>query len=243
MAPEKPSYRPLHLQIRDLLRARIASGSWPAGAPIPSEIALAAEFAVSTGTIRKALDALVASHLIVRHRGRGSFVASHSRHEALYRWFSIEPDDGRRCFPDDEVLARERGAATQRERALLDLPPDEFEVLRLFRRRHVRGQAMIRDVLVLPSHMFPGFDWPGAQHRFTTPYEYYEGEHGIKVIKVEETVKAELANSDDAVLLGLKAGSPLLTIRRIAMTFDDRPVEFRFSRVRPDGYSYVKRIS
>jgi GntR family transcriptional regulator len=240
---EKPRYRPLHVQIREVLHGRIASAEWPPGNPIPSEIALAAEFEVSTGTIRRALDDLVGQHLIVRHRGRGTFVASHSPHEALYRWFSIEPDSaGVRQFPKDEVVRREAETATADERAALTLAEGE-SVIRLHRRRLLCGEVMMLDVLILPSSLFEGFAWPEAAGRFTTPYEYYEGMHGVKVIEVVERVKAVAADRQDAAILGVAEGEPLLAVRRIAVTFGDRPVELRLSRVRADRYAYVNRIT
>lgn len=65
---------PLHEQIRGLVLSRIESGEWPAGAPIPPEVQLSREFGVSIGTVRKALDQLSRDRILVRERGRGTFV-------------------------------------------------------------------------------------------------------------------------------------------------------------------------
>src|SRR5262252_9797844 len=65
---------PRHLQIQRVLRARIESGEWEGDRPIPTEMELLDEFGVSRTTIREALGVLAREGLIIRHRGRGSFV-------------------------------------------------------------------------------------------------------------------------------------------------------------------------
>ena len=64
---------PLYIQISEILRSRILDPRWPTRTPLPGEHALAEEFGVSTGTIRKALDRLVHQGLISRKQGRGTF--------------------------------------------------------------------------------------------------------------------------------------------------------------------------
>src|SRR2546428_9755878 len=73
------AYHPLvprHLQIQRVLRARIESEEREGDRPIPTEMELLAEFGVSRTTIREAPVVLAREGLIVRHRGRGSFVRS-----------------------------------------------------------------------------------------------------------------------------------------------------------------------
>jgi GntR family transcriptional regulator len=55
MAAKGISVRPLYLQLRDALAARISSGEWQSGALIPNEGDLAREYSVSPGTMRKVL--------------------------------------------------------------------------------------------------------------------------------------------------------------------------------------------
>ena len=65
---------PLYYQIQQQLRDAILSGDLAPGDPIPPEPSLAADAAVSRFTIRQAIDDLVREGLVVRHRGRGTFV-------------------------------------------------------------------------------------------------------------------------------------------------------------------------
>ena len=71
---------PLYFQIQQLLRARILSKEWADGRALPNETDLARSYGVSVGTMRKALDLLAQSKVIVRRQGLGTFV--NNRHEA-----------------------------------------------------------------------------------------------------------------------------------------------------------------
>ncbi len=65
---------PLHHQVERLLRARIESGEWEPGEQVPTELSLVRRLGVSRNTIREALATLERDALIVRRRGRGTFV-------------------------------------------------------------------------------------------------------------------------------------------------------------------------
>src|SRR5437763_16025104 len=74
MTLEPPSPLPLYHQLERVLAERIAAGRYRDG--FPGDHELAAEFSVSRGTVRQALDRLARSGLIVRQQGRGSLVAA-----------------------------------------------------------------------------------------------------------------------------------------------------------------------
>lgn len=64
----------LHEQIAAILKDRITSGQWVGGSSLPSEKELCAEFDVSRGTVRQALQTLENEGLLRREQGRGTFV-------------------------------------------------------------------------------------------------------------------------------------------------------------------------
>jgi DNA-binding transcriptional regulator YhcF (GntR family) len=89
-----PAYQPLYRQIKNLITDSLVSGEWRPGEPIPSEIELASRYSVSQGTVRKAISALAEENLLVRHQGKGTFVASHSEERSQFPYLSIAPDKG-----------------------------------------------------------------------------------------------------------------------------------------------------
>ena len=89
-----PGEGPLFAQVQALIIQRMVDGIWTPGERLPSEFALAEEFNVSQGTVRKAFDALVHENLLIRHQGRGTFIAAHSAKRELYRFFHLVSKDG-----------------------------------------------------------------------------------------------------------------------------------------------------
>ncbi|RSN13011.1 GntR family transcriptional regulator [Nonomuraea sp. WAC 01424] len=69
--PNAPKWR----QIADILKARIADGTYPVDTPLPSEHELVKEFGVARGTARKVLTKLKEEGFAYAERGMGTFVA------------------------------------------------------------------------------------------------------------------------------------------------------------------------
>ena len=65
---------PLWQQLAAVLRTMIEDGKVEPGAPLPSESYLQAEYGVSRGTIRRAVEALRDEGLVLTIAGRGTFV-------------------------------------------------------------------------------------------------------------------------------------------------------------------------
>jgi DNA-binding GntR family transcriptional regulator len=64
-----------YVRVADALAARITAGELAAGARLPAEQALAEEYGVAYGTVRRAMDVLRDRGLIVTIWGKGTFVS------------------------------------------------------------------------------------------------------------------------------------------------------------------------
>ena len=78
--PVRSSPVPMGQQIARILRERLVTGVYESGQRLPDEDSLAAEFGVSRGTLRRGVADLVRQGLVVRKRGKGTFVISSGRH-------------------------------------------------------------------------------------------------------------------------------------------------------------------
>lgn len=239
---ETPDKRPVHLQIRDLLKARLATGEWAAGALLPTELKLADDYSVSVGTIRKALEGLVQEGLIVRRRGKGTFVQSHSPSSAIDHYFRVVPDRGSKIFPRDVIIAEDEFIASDEEREVLGLARGR-KVHRTYRKRLIDGVPVIADILSVRSEDFPGYDWGRWSSVFETPYEYYEHKFGIRVVDVVERLRAVAADQSRAEVLQVRPGEPILLVERFAATFEQKPVELRKSFCDTRHFHYLTRIT
>jgi GntR family transcriptional regulator len=66
---------PYYIQLIEVLKSMIASGQWKPGDQIPSEPDLCDTYGVSRTVVRQALREIELDGLIVRRKGKGTFVA------------------------------------------------------------------------------------------------------------------------------------------------------------------------
>jgi GntR family transcriptional regulator len=236
-----PGFRPLYAQVKDLLVRRLVDGAWRPGEALPSEFSLAAEFKVSQGTVRKALDELAAQNVIVRQQGKGTFVATHTPQRALFHFFHLVGDDGARAMPSHRVLSLRNAKATKAEANRLKIRPGAA-VIRLNRLRQLGGRNAIVERIVLPGSLFPGLVERMGEELPNEVYRYYEKVYGVTVARAVEKLKAVAATAEEARWLGLRAGAPLLEIDRIGYGLDERPVELRVSRCDTARHHYLSEI-
>lgn len=232
---------PLYMQIKDLLVARVTKGEWTPGDIIPSEIQLARDLKVSQGTVRKAITELVENNVLLRRQGRGTFVATHDGNRALFHFFHIVNDNGTKTLPECKTLSCRRKSATSEQASILNLSRGH-QVICIERIRYLDNKATIIEKIILPSGLFRGLAKPQATDLPNTLYELYESRYGITIHRAEEQLRAVTATNRDASLLGLAAGTPLLEIKRTALTLDGTPVELRISRCSTSRHHYQNTV-
>jgi len=229
--------RPLHEQIRARLADGLSRGDWKPGEAIPSESELARAFGVAIGTVRKAVDGLVAQQALVRRQGKGTFVAAHDGRRLMFHFFHIVGRDGTKAYPEVATLDFRRERAGTSEAEALGIAPLD-KVIRIRNVLTLAGRRAILDDITLPAPLFPGLSEKIFAARENTIYHLYQSRYGINVLRTDERLRAVLATREVAQHLEVEAGAPLLEIRRVALTFRDRPVELRMSRVDTSRHDY-----
>lgn len=217
-----------HVQIREYVRELVAGES--PGAAAPSERDLVQRFNVARATVRQALDALVADGLLVRIPGRGTFVARPPRVASQVLGFSEEmARRGMQASSETLLLGREK-AGTTIARAL-DLPEGAAVV---HWRRLRRGDGVpicVEDVYLDETTV------PDLLERATPPSLYAElATRRLRPSWVDDTFRADVANIEEATLLGLSVGVPVLRRQRRSVA-GDRYVEVCRSVYRADRYA------
>lgn len=238
---EHPVQSPLYRHVIASITEKLESGEWRANETIPSEWRLAEQFNVSVGTIRKAIDELVAGQILVRHQGRGTFVATHSEDRYRYHFFRIVERDGTKRFPALELLAFRRGRAEDAEAAKLDLARGA-PVIRITNLLRLGDDPVLLDRLTIGAEPFAGLTRAEFARRPGTIYHLYQERFGLSVIRAVERLRAVTADRAAARALRVRAGTPLLEIERIAYTYRDRPVELRVSRVDTTRHAYLSEL-
>ena len=242
---QTPAFSPLYQQIKVLILKGLQAGEWRPGEPIPSEMELAARFRVSQGTVRKAIDELAAENLVVRRQGKGTFVATHAEQQVQYRFLRLMPDSG---DLSSEGPAERQIIDCKRLRASADIArslalKNGEPVLQLRRVLAFQGTPTIVEDVWLPGGPFKGLT-AGRLAVYSGPmYALFETEFGVHMVRAEEKIRAVAADSEAARLLGLPLGEPLLSVERIAYTYNDTPMELRRGLYRTDTHHYKNVLS
>lgn len=241
IAPEAAGMPLYRVAKRSLLKA-IESGTYAPGETLPSETAIAEAMGVSIGTLRRAVDELAAEHILVRRQGRGTFVATHGTDRFLFRFFHVEREDSLREAPRVDLISFERSRADIGPANALQLRPGE-PVIQIENRLSLQGSAVICDQLTLPAALFKGLTEKRFRERPGTIYQLYQSDFGVTVLHASERARAAAADRHAARMLGLTPGQPVMQVRRTALTFGDRPVEYRVSIINTARHEYVNLLS
>lgn len=204
---------PRYQLIAEELRSRILSGDYTAGRLLPSEASLSDEFSASRVTVRRALEQLREAGLVASRQGLGWYVASDPLRQPLGELDTLE-----------QQLAASGAVATRRvlDFAFVDAPPRVAEVLgdeRVLEVRRVNladGAPFARVTVWCPEAI-------GARlsRREVEARPFYEL-LGVDLSGAVQTIGAAAASADDAALLGVPEGSPVLVCERITRAADGR---------------------
>ena len=228
---------PLYREVRQRIAEAIGAGEWRPGQALPAEKKLCERFGVSMGTLRKAVDELSASGVLVRQQGRGTFVARHSQDRYLFSYFHLVGHDGHKEYPQVRFLAFEQTAADEFQAPMLDVAPGGA-LLHVSNLLSLRGQVVSLDEIYLPAALFPGLSEQRVRGRQATLYQMYQDEFDVSVVRASERVRSVAATRAQARLLKTPTGAPLLRIVRAVYSFNDRPVELRCSFVNTEHCEY-----
>ena len=224
-----PAFSPLYQQIKALLLQSLEAGEWKSGAAIPSEQELAARFKVSQGTVRKAIDELSFDNLLVRRQGKGTFVATHAERQVQYRFLKLVPEDGDASSQGPaqrQIIDCKRARASADVARGLGLRPGDA-VLQVRRVLSFGTTPTILEDIWLPGAPFKGLTAERLRNDNGPMYALFEREFGVRMVRAEEKIRAVLPDVTQAELLGVTSSTPLLSVERIAYTYNDAPIEMR----------------
>jgi GntR family transcriptional regulator len=233
---------PLYKEVKRLMIEAISGAEWVPGKAIPAEWALAERFQVAVGTVRKAVDELVAENILVRQQGRGTFIAAHNRERLMFHFFHIVRRDGSKQQPDVHFQSFRSAKADTDEAAALSLSEGEA-VFRIRNLLLIADEPIIADAITVPQALFPSLSLAQFRDRPNTIYHLYQNAFGITVVRSAERLRATLADAETAKALRIKPNAPLLEIRRVALSFDNAPVEYRRSLVNTERYEYFSDLA
>ena len=235
-----PAFSPLYQQIKGLILQSLQASEWKPGESIPSEMELAARYRVSQVTVRKAIDELASGHLLIRKQGKGTFVATHAEHQVQYRFLKLVPDQGdlntEGPAQREIVDCKRLRASAEIARALALRSGDT--VLQVRRVLSFANVPTILEDLWLPATPFKGLTAERLADYHGPMYALFETEFGVRMVRAQEKIRAVLPDKAQRELLQLPPNTPLLSVERIAYTYNNTPMELRRGFYRTDTHHY-----
>ena len=242
MAHKSPTFSPLYRQIKSLILQSLEGGEWRPGEVIPSETELAGRFGVSQGTVRKAVDELAAENLLLRRQGKGTYVASHNDPRAFFRFLRLEALKGDIGLSTSVPLECWRAKAGMEAARVLGLKlADPIVIVR--RLLEFSGKPVVVDEIYLPGDVFGSLTLEMLKNWQGSLYSLFESEFGVRMVRAEERLRAVAADRSSAELLGVKEGSPLLSVERVSFSYGGRAVEWRRGLYSTAEHCYVNELS
>lgn len=216
--------------------ARLITQELSAGDQLPGERRLEQEHGVSRITVRHAIAELVRDGLLVREHGRGTFVAPSPARSRLHL----------ASFHED---MRTAGLAPSTVPVLIsqeDAPPTAAahlgaaRALRIRRLRLGDGTPVSVDDCWVPEGVLPvETDWSASLYGMLA-------ETGVGIIRAEQTVQAAGASPEDAQLLDIAPGAPVLVFHRRSFSLGadgEIPIEYSISVYRGDRYQLSMEVT
>lgn len=228
--PNKPV--PYHVQVYQALETLISS-SLQAGDQLPGEPKLCDLFGVSRTVIRQALNQLERDGLVVRIMGKGTFVAEPKIHEGLVgRLTGFHEDMMQQGYtPISRVLQQEQIAASAKVARNLGLDVGT-EVIAIKRLRFVDNTPIQLVTTYLPAALCPSL--LDVDFRQQSLYTYLREHCKLDIATGTRIIEAVLATKEEAKLLEIEPGAPLILLDSVSYLEDGTALEYYHAVHRSD---------
>jgi GntR family transcriptional regulator len=233
----------MYLRIMEDLRAQITQGRWKVGEAIPPEPELERLYGASRGTVRRAVDELTRQGYLVKEPGKGTFVRSTSPilQKSLGELASFTRQlTAQSLTPTTRLLSAGRIRAAEAEGRVREAfgTTGEAEVIHIRRLRLGDGLPLaIQSVYLLPASC-PGI----LEEDLSRLFHLYEIRYGVRISVADEMIRVGRAAEDEAALLEIALGDPVVIRDRVSLAQDGEPFEVLHSVDRSDRFQYRYQI-
>jgi GntR family transcriptional regulator len=231
---DRKSHVPLYIQLKEVLNENIQRGQWKPLERIPGEPELCRSFGVSRTVVRQALKEMEYEGLIVREKGRGTFVAaprisSRSLVHSLAGFYEDMAERG--LEPINKILEQTIMPADPKLAEHLSL--EEMEpVIKLTRLRFVGDEPIVWVTSYIPYEACRGLIQAELSNQ--SLYAFLERECSLRIHKGWRRIDAVAADEHQAVLFEIDEGSPLLRLESVSFLENGRPLEYFVALFRSD---------
>lgn len=214
---------PIYIKIHNQIKRDIENKKYRVGERIPAERQLAQQFDVSRMTLRQAIKTLEDEGILERRLGSGTYVASQKVQEKMSGIMSFtEITRANGQVPTNKLISYRitKPSLSEKEKLKID---DSTSVLRMERVRSADNVPICYEVATIPYPLIARFS---KEEIASSLYKTLEKAGGYKIGNVIENIGAATANENDAKLLSINKGDPLVTRRQITELSSGEPFEY-----------------
>lgn len=225
--------QPLYAQVEATLQEMIEDVEFGPGDQIPSERELSEMLGVSRMTVRRAIENLIDLGMLERRSTNGTYVKTPQ---------VVRPVGGQRALSISQMLGgNESGArllhfntirAPRKVAAWLQLRVGEYVVV-MKRLRLVNGLPFCIETTYLPAKLVPGLSADDLSNNVSL-YGLLKQRYGITPLESDGELKMSRCLAEEAALLGLSEGDPVLFMKSVVQDTEGRLFEYLKSVNHPD---------
>lgn len=235
----KQSPIPIYYQLENFIKHQIEAGELQPGDALPSERAYAEAYDISRMTVRQAINNLASDGLLIRKKGKGTFIAEKKFQQTLQGLTSFSEDMlARGLEPSNRIIRMEETLATPTIADKLaidvDAPIMQIERLRLADQAPISLETIYTPLAIVGSINENVFN--------VSFYHYIEKQLGLTIAQATQEIESGLASAYEQKQLGLKKGDPILYMRRITYLQNQQPFEYVTSAYRADKYIFSLQL-
>ncbi|MFJ2629526.1 GntR family transcriptional regulator [Streptomyces sp. NPDC087532] len=225
-----------YLEIADAIRRAILEGDYAVGAQLPSESELVARWSASRGTVRQAVALLTSEGLIGSRQGARRIVLRQERRHSFAELNSFAQwARSMGLKVTSRILVRTRREATPEEAHRLALP-EGTEILHVLRLRSLEGEPTMVERTVYADWAAPAVE--ALPEDCVSIMDSIARDAGIVAQYGEHLIDAVAADTEDAGLLHVRHGSPLLRQRHVTCDQSGQAIEWTDDRYRAGSVAF-----
>lgn len=226
---------PYYYQIKEDILQKIDRGIYSVGDQLPSEIELAKEYGVSRPTVRQAIAELVQEGVLVRGRGKGTFVSSPiiSDDAQVFSTF-MQPDENDTKHHTKVLKVNRVRIWANAARELGISPGSEAHEIIILR---MSGEETVAvRTLQIPVSLVPEINEANLNNN--TIYEILQRNYGLIPSGAVQSFQSVSAGEEEAALFDIEMGDPLMLWQGIVYTLHNKPMMRVKTLFRGDRYKF-----
>ncbi len=228
---------PIYYQLKELIKKEIETRGYGYHTQIASEADLSEKYNISRMTVRQAINCLVNEGAIYRIQGKGTFVAPPKVQQNLAELTSFTQEMSKRGM---KAISRVLSLAVEDASPDIRQKLNSEKIIRIHRVRLGDGEP----IGVETSHiLYPQFKFVLVEDLSRESlYQLLANKGGVKFSYAIQMMQASVADEEQAQLLNIQPGAPILVDDRLTFMEKDIPFEYVEAFYRGDRYRYEVKL-